>query len=188
MAIEEKSIDINIIYDFDNLKYGIQYCYELFIWNLKHYPLNSKYIFIDNINCFEFKDDYKGSFSIFFRIDKKELTFRFQFIKENNFQEIINKKKYTELKIENFTDHFINFYLTIKHIAVLNEPKLCKKCFEPCFKLTNKQLCKYCHINELNKVDCIKCENINKNITKVKEESKFKTIVKKFKLKLKNKL
>ena len=172
MSIETKSIDINIDYEENEcIKYGAIYCYDIIYWNLRHCPLNSKAILIDNIRCFDIKHDVKGAISICFNIIKKELTFSCNILKDFIYQEIKNRVKYESFTIENFTKQFISFFSSVSDFVSLRELQYCNNCHECTYQLTYKHLCNRCHVKSINArhADCIKCKE-HKKVEPVEEK------------------
>ena len=88
----------------DKYKYGAQYCYEIIQWNINHCPLILNCVYIDNINCFQQKEELTTSLiSVIFNVKKNELIFRCNLFKNFVYTKFENKQNYELFTIENFT-------------------------------------------------------------------------------------
>jgi hypothetical protein len=168
MLEEIKSMDIEY-------EYAAKYCYDIIQWNLKHCPLISNCVIIDNLNCFQYKIDVIGATSILFNVKKNELVFQSNIVENFIYSEIKNKQIYDSFTVEKFKEQFIYFYSLVNKFVRLKEIKYCTYCFCPTYQLTFKQLCKVCHINQINtKINCENCKKVEIREKKFKFASLFK--------------
>jgi hypothetical protein len=170
--IKNITIDGETKYDLESAKCCSLYCYNIISWNIKHCPISS--VMIDNISCFVMKKNISGVVSVFYNRKKEELIFRLSMMKNYDYQEIKNKKKYS-FTVENFTEHFIEFYIIVSIFVDFKAIRYCNNCYKPTYLLTHKELCKECHvisITGVKKIDCIKCMH--------QKQSKLKLFINKF--------
>ena len=164
--------------DFDQLKYGAIYCYNIISWNIKHCPVTS--VMIDDIRCFDMKDDNRGTVSA--RYVKNTLIFSLNIFSNCQYREIKNIRKYSSITLETFTTHFIDFYNNVSEFINLKQVQHCYDCFKLTYQLTFKNLCNECHIFNITKRrGCNTCieTKVHPDTTSSKQ-SKIKTVFMKF--------
>ena len=154
----------------NNIEHGAVYCYNIISWNIKYCPLST--VIIDDIRCFEMKTGVQaGNVSANYN-KQNELTFSLNILcLDFGYKQIKNKQKYSSFTIENFTKHFMDFYLLVSNFVALKPIEFCDHCYIPSYRLSFQHLCINCHIHSLTCTQTCKQEKKTP-----KKQSKFKRI------------